>query len=149
MGCKLLSSRALEKRIEPAVCVLVRRDDGRILFIQRAAARFAAGYWTPVTGRVERGESLPEAARREVREETGLDCSVGEELGRTRTDAPPGMEAPPFELVWFWARVAGEPALALQASEVQDARWLTLAEALALEPTFPTTRSFLRALLAS
>jgi 8-oxo-dGTP pyrophosphatase MutT (NUDIX family) len=130
--------------MKEAVCVLIRRKDGRLLFIQRAAGKFASGYWTPVTGRLEAGEALPEAARREVREETGLECVVGRELGRTKVDAPPGQEAPPFELVWFEA-VPTTERLALDAAEVAQARWVTLEEALALEPMFPTTRSFLRA----
>src|SRR2546423_10842594 len=92
-------ARRARRPMKLAVCVIVRREDGRFLFIERAAGKLAAGYWTPVTGRLEAGETLAEAARREVREETGLECSIGAELGRTKTDAPPGQEAPPFLLV--------------------------------------------------
>ena len=49
-------------------------DDGRpeFLLIQRAADRIFPGIWQPVTGRLEPGERAPEAALREVVEETGL-----------------------------------------------------------------------------
>jgi 8-oxo-dGTP diphosphatase len=137
--------------LKKAVCVLVRRGDGRFLFVERAHARFGTGYWTPVTGRVEADESLVEAARREVREETGLDVEVDPTvLGSTGVDAPPGQTAPPFTLEWFSATVRGtEDSVTLQESEVSAARWVTLAEALELDPMFPTTRSFLRSRLSS
>ncbi|MBI3723981.1 NUDIX hydrolase [bacterium] len=127
-----------------AVCALVEHE-GRFLFVERAGGRFAAGYWTPVTGRLLPGESLARAAEREVLEETGLRVIAGVELGRTGTDAPGGGSAG-FELAWLSARLApGADAYAffLQEEEVARARWVTLAEALALEPMFPTTRSFL------
>jgi lipoyl(octanoyl) transferase len=52
--------------------------DGRVLLLRRSAAR--GGFWQQVTGRVERGESPDQAARRELREETGADVPV-EPLG--------------------------------------------------------------------
>lgn len=39
--------------------------------------------WTFPKGRLERGESYDEAARREVREETGYDCKLRGPLGPT------------------------------------------------------------------
>jgi len=52
-------------RVNPAVGV-------EILLIRRAAHRIFPGLWQCVTGGVEPGERVPDAALREVREETGL-----------------------------------------------------------------------------
>lgn len=43
-----------------------------LLLIRRSPHRSLAGVWQPVTGGIERGESVMQAAAREVREETGL-----------------------------------------------------------------------------
>lgn len=50
------------------------REPGQVefLLVQRASDRIFPGIWQPVTGRLEPGERAPEAALREVREETGL-----------------------------------------------------------------------------
>ena len=50
--------------------------DGRIVLIRRGKAP-SAGEWSIPGGAVELGESVEVALRREVREETGLDISVG------------------------------------------------------------------------
>jgi 8-oxo-dGTP diphosphatase len=50
--------------------------DGRVLLIRRAKAP-DAGEWSIPGGAVELGESLEDALRREIREETGLDVAVG------------------------------------------------------------------------
>jgi lipoyl(octanoyl) transferase len=52
--------------------------DGRILLLRRSPAR--GGFWQQVTGRIEAGEEPAQAARRELREETGADAPV-EPLG--------------------------------------------------------------------
>jgi ADP-ribose pyrophosphatase YjhB (NUDIX family) len=56
------------------VVVLVREGD-RILLVQEAKAR-VAGTWNLPGGRVEPGESLADAAVREVREEAGVDVQL-------------------------------------------------------------------------
>lgn len=57
-----------------------RRDGAWVVVISR---RNAAGrlQWTLPKGAVEEGETLEEAAVREVREETGLDCAIVDKLG--------------------------------------------------------------------
>lgn len=56
------------------VSVVVTREDGRVLLLQRTPER--GGFWQPVTGRVEQGESPEQAAQRELREETGVESPV-------------------------------------------------------------------------
>ncbi|MBI2409189.1 MAG: NUDIX domain-containing protein [Gemmatimonadetes bacterium] len=58
------------------VDVFVVRPAGRAwqhLALRRAHGVRCPGTWEAVHGRIERGETPPQAARREVREETGLD----------------------------------------------------------------------------
>ncbi len=52
-----------------SVLVLIHSPEGDILLIERAKH---PGFWQSVTGSVEPGESLLDAARREVAEETGI-----------------------------------------------------------------------------
>jgi len=59
--------------IECWVFRVVPPDDRvEILLIRRAPDRIFPGLWQCVTGSIEPGETVPEAAMREVREETGL-----------------------------------------------------------------------------
>ena len=54
--------------------------DGCVLLVHRP--RYDD--WTLPKGKLEEGESWEEGALREVEEETGLACELGEEVGRTR-----------------------------------------------------------------
>jgi 8-oxo-dGTP diphosphatase len=83
--------------------------------------------WTFPKGKREPGETDEECALREVREETGLVCELGEELPATSYVDGRGRS----KIVRYWRlEVVGgtlEPA-----SEADDARWVTPAEAAAL-----------------
>ena len=72
-------ANAILPRVIPISCSQVevhvfRRRVKRLelLLIRRSPHRSLAGVWQPVTGGIERGESVLQAAAREVREETGL-----------------------------------------------------------------------------
>ena len=58
---------------EVAVFV-TRKSDSEVLIVHRSPAQ--GGYWHVVAGGVESGESVAEAAERELREETGLIARV-------------------------------------------------------------------------
>lgn len=58
----------------PIVRLVVRDDDGRVLLLRRASTAYAEGDWSLPGGKVDYGDTLEEAARRELREETSLEC---------------------------------------------------------------------------
>ena len=65
-----------------AVCVLLRQDVPGLLITRRAAGlRNHAGQWALPGGSREPGESAPDAALRELREETGVAAGPGDVLG--------------------------------------------------------------------
>ena len=59
-------------KLPESVLVVIHTPDGQVLLLERADH---PGYWQSVTGSRNPGESLREAALREVAEETGLDAS--------------------------------------------------------------------------
>jgi 8-oxo-dGTP diphosphatase len=65
------------------VGALVHDTAGRLLLIRRGHAPHA-GLWSLPGGRVEAGETLEQAVRREVLEETGLLVRPGAVVGRVR-----------------------------------------------------------------
>lgn len=75
--------------------------------------------WSLPKGKAEKGESFEDTARREVKEETGLDCELGPELPETRYLDRYGK--PKVVRYWAMTPISGE----LKGSqEVDVARWL-------------------------
>jgi len=103
----------------------VARQDGAILLIRRGTPP-SEGLWSVPGGRVEWGETLSEAVRREVLEETGLEVEVGEVAGLVERI----YEGFHYVIVDYFVTVLGG---ALQAGgDVREARWVPETEVEAL-----------------
>jgi len=96
--------------------------EGRVLVVHRN--RYDD--WSLPKGKLEPGESWEQAALREVEEETGLVCAIGEEVGRTHYPLGAGREK---EVRYFAMSSSGE---SVPRNEVDELRWLPLAEAAGL-----------------
>ena len=108
------------RKILPAVSVALKRGD-RLLLVLRGRAP-SLGYYAFPGGRVEAGETLEEAARRELAEETGLAVHGLSPLVLVRAE---GDEFDYDLQVFFGFHVDGEPVAADDAAE---AAFFTLAE---------------------
>ncbi len=58
---------------------IVRRDGNVLLGMKKRG--FGAGHWNGFGGKVEEGETIGEAARREMREEAGIEATVMHQVG--------------------------------------------------------------------
>ncbi len=98
----------------------MRSDAGEVLIVHRP--RYDD--WSFPKGKAEPGESDEECALREVAEETGLRCVLGEELASTSYADSRGR--PKVVRYWLMEPVGGELEY---LHEVDTARWVTVAEA--------------------
>lgn len=104
--------------------------------------------WSLPKGHVDAGESLQQAARREIREETGVSrlvliCELGRYV-RPRIGLRGGNDRTELKTLHFFLFRAreGETALRPQDPMNPEARWVTLAQALRLL-THARDRAFL------
>ena len=105
-------------RLDPAIIVLV--SDGERALLGRQASWPARRYST-IAGFVEPGESLEDAVRREVREETGV------AVHDVRYHSSQPWPFPASLMLGFFARAAAGAAVAV-GGELEDARWFSRAE---------------------
>ena len=100
--------------------------DGQVLLVQRGHEP-RKGLWTVPGGVVELGESLHDAIRREVQEETGLEIEVGDVV--TVVDRiTPGESGPQYHyvIIDYAARWLAGDAQAL--TDVDAVRWVAPGE---------------------
>ena len=113
------------------------RNDREYLLLRRVASR--GGFWQGVTGGVEEGEELFEAARRELTEETGLVPSELEKIDYSYTfpveDRWRHLYAPDVETIIeyvFVAYVDGQQEPKIDPGEHAEWKWCPFHEALEL-----------------
>jgi len=110
-----------------ADCVIFGRDRQglKVLLIRRAAEPYA-GRWALPGGFVQQGEAPEEAARRELKEETGLD---GGPLEQLRTFGRPGRDPRGWVVtVAFWSLLEVLPAAPRAGDDAREARWFALSQ---------------------
>ena len=118
------------------VAAVIPRGD-QVLICQRAPHKRHGGLWEFPGGKCEPGESLADTARRELREELGVEVvSVGEEEFVLRD---PGS---PYLINFAPVEIVGEPS----CREHVELRWVSLAEGSNL-PLAPTDRKYIEARL--
>ena len=109
--------------VQAAGGIVWRRRSGRsteVLLVHRPKY----DDWTFPKGKLTPGESHEAAARREVEEETGLRVELGPEVATSTYNDSLGRP----KLVRYWAMEAEGGEFRANA-EVDEARWVTLAEA--------------------
>lgn len=58
----------------PVVRLILPDEQGRVLLLKRGPSRYGENHWCLPGGKMEYGQTVTEAIRNELREETGLTC---------------------------------------------------------------------------
>ena len=124
-------------RTDPAIIVLVADGDRCLLGRQ---ADWPEGRYSTIAGFVEPGESLEDAVRREVYEETNI------RVGRVDYHSSQPWPFPSSLMLGFVAE-AGSTDIRLNDGELDDARWFTRDELLAGDTGLPIRISIARRLV--
>lgn len=124
-----VTAAAPRKAVDVAVGVLIR-PDGQFLLTSRPEGKVYAGYWEFPGGKLEAGESVEQALRRELHEEIGLDIGAAQLWKIKEFDYPHARVRLHFCKVFDWT---GE----LHMKEAQQMAWQQLPVEVA--PVLPGT----------
>lgn len=105
-------------RTDPAIMILVTRGDRCVLARQHG---WPHGMYAVVAGFVEPGETIEDAARREVKEELGLD------IEHLRYDRSQPWPFPSSLMLGFTAQATSD-GIVRDQEELEDARWFSREE---------------------
>ncbi|WP_353399305.1 NUDIX domain-containing protein [Hydrogenophaga sp. 5NK40-0174] len=112
------SSASERKVVEVAVGVLID-EQGRFLLTTRPEGKVYAGYWEFPGGKVERGETVEQALRRELLEELGVSITAAAPWRDSYVDYPHALVHLNFCKVRAWSG-------SLQMREGQSFSWQVL-----------------------
>ncbi|KAI8614705.1 NUDIX hydrolase domain-like protein, partial [Chytriomyces sp. MP71] len=107
-------------RVDPVTIVCVVSADGKRVLLGRQKT-WAKGMYSCVAGFMEPGETMESAARREVKEETGVE--IGERVQYFQSNPWP---FPANLMIGMYGQaVVGGEEIRLVDDELEDARWFT------------------------
>jgi 8-oxo-dGTP diphosphatase len=125
----LSAGQAERAVVDVAVGVLLQAD-GHFLLTSRPEGKVYAGYWEFPGGKLETGESVEQALRRELQEELGITIGAAQLWKTQMVDYPHALVRLHFCKVWDWQ---GD----LQMREAQSHAWQLLP--VAVTPVLPGT----------
>ena len=105
--------------------VLVRRLNGRWVVAAIRPGGRPEGIWALPKGRIDEGERGEQTALREVQEETGMRCRIGEELDPVNYEDRKGRD----KVVRYWLMEPADDTDFVPNDEVDQLRWLAPPEA--------------------
>jgi len=114
-----LSIKIMKKHLD--VVAALFRKDGKILLCQRYDDDDFGGLWEFPGGKIEEGESSVQAVVREMKEELGLNCEVGNFVDKFSD------ENETLRIDIFLYRIDSYVGK-MQCIECQDFKWVTLKE---------------------
>ncbi len=118
----------------------IRRQDRRFLFL---LVQHHAGHWAFPKGHAEHGETAIQAARRELREETGISAvQLLQDAVLSETYYFKRDQQTVAKTVRYYIGIVGDAAVQIQAAEIKDYRWVSFDEATRLI-TFSESRRVL------
>lgn len=129
--------RVIFPRVDPAIIVLV--NDGERCLLGRQES-WPEGRYSTIAGFVEPGESLEDAVRREVYEETNI------RVGRVTYHSSQPWPFPSSLMLGFTAEASSDD-IALNDGELEDAQWFTRKELRSGFPKLPFRISIARRLV--
>jgi 8-oxo-dGTP pyrophosphatase MutT (NUDIX family) len=128
MSSKKTTKRSTRARERSAGGVVVREGGEVIVIVPTRRAADGAKVLCLPKGHLDPGETALQAARREVREETGVEGDLVKDLGEVRYWYRRDGRAVPKSVVFFLFRyLSGDTAD--HDDEVEEARWMSLQEA--------------------
>ena len=111
-----------KKIIRVAAAAIIDQEKGLVLVGKRNADRLVGGYWEFPGGKIEKGETRQQTAKREVEEELNAEIIVGPQLGKTvRYEYDFGI----VELTVFFAKMTAHDFKLVAHSKIE---WLPAAQ---------------------
>lgn len=112
------------------IAAVITKDDKFLLGKRSASKKTAPGYWCPVCGRIEDGETEMDAVKREVFEEVGLQVEAKKKVGEFDTHDGSA------RIHWWSVDILdGEPIL--KNDEHSEIGWFSILEMEKLQNIFP------------